>query len=297
MKKVKPDPILCNDQLQALQGYLRAYGAVAFMQAMFWILTKKSEDFAGRVTPTRTVPFIVNRVQRDLDSKLESWNYLLKSRQVGGTTYFILRRLLLPVITDGGIGALLISQSSDFATEHFAIVKRAYELIGCEDPRAPVNKFNASIRANLLHAKYSNRREIVFDQLDSKIRIASAEVEESGQGVTLHHVLASEYSRWPGKPAETLSNIMGALVPGGTRDIECTANGAVGAFFEEFKQAMLEPHMSAGKAHFYPWPWSDEYTQDITPDQAKELNDDLTSDELQLIKRMHIELADVAYVG
>ena len=298
MPKAKPDPVLCRDQLAALQGYLHAYGALAFMSGMFWILTKKAEDFAGRVTPTRTIPFSVNRIQTHLDGELANWNYLLKSRQVGGTTYFILRRLMLPIVTEGGIGSMLISQSSDFATEHFAMVQRAYELIGVEDPHnLEANTLNISLKQNLLHTKYSNRREIVFDQLDSKIRIASAEVEESGQGVTLHHVLASEYSRWPGKPAETLSNIMGALVPGGTRDIECTANGAAGDFYEEFKQAVLAPHTSAGKAHFYPWPWSDEYELTLSPKEAQELAADLTSDELQLIKRMHIELRDVAYAA
>jgi hypothetical protein len=205
--------------------------------------------------------------------------------------------LLLPAITEGGLGCLLISQNKEMAQEHFAMVRRAYKLIGAEDPfNTEANTFSESLKANLLHTEYSNRRELVFDVLDSKVLIASAEVEEAAQGITLHHIVASEYSRWPGKPDETLSNVMGALAPGGTLDKEATANMAVGPYFEDFVRAMEEPEKSPAKAFFFESYWSDEYSLPLSAKQTKELLADLRADEVHLIKKMHKELQAVAWM-
>lgn len=293
----KPDPILVNDQLIALQTLLKSWGVEHFCRSMFWVLPKKPETTTG-VARASLLPFQFNLIQRQLIATLALRNLLLKARQIGGTTFFLLVRLLMPAITERGVGSLLISQNAEYAGLHFQIAKRAYRYIGVVDPfDASLNDLNVSLRANLLHTEYSNRRELVFDQIESRVMVATAEVEESGQGVTLQHILADEYSRWPGKPEDTLSNVMGALVKDGTLDKNCTANGAAGPFYEDCLRAMNDAAKSDAKFHYFSHWWSEDYDEVLTERQKDEMEQDLELDELNLIAKMHLELKDIAYVG
>jgi hypothetical protein len=290
----KPDPAIVKDQLQGMQAMLRSWGAEAFMAALFWILSKKPESFVGAKEGTVLVPFRLNRCQKDYETNLDRNNLGLKGRQEGATTYFSLKRILLPAITDQGIGCCLISQSGEYAEKHFQIVRRAYNMIAMDNPFDPsVNLLNKALKNNLLHTAYSNRRELVFDQLQSQISVYSAEVEESAQGATVHHILADEFSRWPGKPEDTLANVRGALTPDGTTDKICTANGAAGTFWEECLRAMNDPANSDAKFFFHPHWWVDDYQLDMTEDEKDELEKDLTSDELKLISQIHKDLSCV----
>jgi hypothetical protein len=275
---------------------LQAWGPLAFMQMMFWVLTKTKQKFSD-MEETRLVPFSLNRIQRTIEAGIAQRNLLLKARQIGGTVYFSLRRLLLPAITDRGIGCLLVSQSGKYVMEHFEIIRRAYRYIGAADPYDDSkNVLCASLKANLLHTQYSNRRELVFDQLDSRVRVESAEVKEAAQGPTLHHVVADEYSRWPGNPEETLSNVQGAIVkPGGTLDKNCTANGAQGSFYEDCLRAMNDASKSDAKLWFFPWWWDDGYVLELSEQEKDELEKDLQSAELRVIAQMHKELKEVAW--
>lgn len=298
---VRPDKTLVKDQMQALQAALNVWGKETFLAAMVWILAKQKEVFSGQAEEeiaSVLVPFRFNRIQRDLDPKLAKNNLFVKPRQVGGTTYFTICRLLIPAITDYGIGSLLISQNSEYAEKHFRIIQRAYRYIGYQNPYGAdeENDFGLSLQQNALHIRSSNRRELIFDQLESRVMIASAEVEESGQGVSLHNIVGSEYSRWPKDPAATLSNVRGALVPGGTVDLECTANGAGGDFYKRCMRALNSPEESDAKIHFYEHFWMDEYQdKTLTDAQKDELEKDLTADEIRLIARIHNELKEVAW--
>lgn len=288
------DTTLAKDQLQGLQHILKTWGVARFMSSMFWILTKFK--IAGtNMEASRLIPFHLNRIQQTVERDLAQNNIFGKPRQSGFTTYLSIRRLLLPAITDGGVGSLLISQSGEYVQEHFAIAQRAYRLIGAIDPfNDELNTFNRSLKANLLHTAYSNRRELVFDYLDSKVRVASAEVEEAGQGLTLMHVCADEYARWPGNPEATLANIRGALVPGGTVDKSSTANGAGGPFFEDVMRALNTPKDSDAKLFWFGWWHEDTFDSELTHTQMVELENDLTADELKVIALIHKELNAVA---
>lgn len=265
------------------------------MASMFWILAKQQQSLGGEMT--RLVPFRVNKEQDYLTDNMARKNLVGKSRQRGFTTFFELNRLLLPAITEGGIGSLLISHSGEWAAESFRIAARAYRYIGAVDPYDDTqNELCASLKANLLHTAYSNRKELVFDYLDSKLRIASAEVEEAGQTLTLHHVLADEYARWPGSPSATLANVIGALVPDGTLDKVSTANGLQGPYCADVMRALNTPQDSDAKLFFFEHWWSDDYQYDLTEKQKDELANDLQEDELKVIAAMHRSLSEVAYV-
>jgi hypothetical protein len=274
-----------------------AYPVEFLMQFLFWILPKEKCTRADG-TQVFLVPFHYNRIQRFLETHIKRRNLHLKPRQVGGTTWFSLRRLLYPALINPGTGAILISQSNDYVEKHFMIIRRAHRLLGCVDPfNKEANTLSDSLRANLFHTTASNRRELIFDQLESRVMVESAEVVEAGQGVTLHAILADEYSRWPHNPEETLSNVQGALVKDGTLDKNCTANGAVGPFYEDCLRAMNKPDESDATFHYFSWWWDDEYKISLTEQQKDELEADLTAEELHIIRKIHSELNDIAWTG
>jgi hypothetical protein len=271
---------------------LKAWGPELFCAAMIWILTKQATSVPG-VETSRIVPFRWNRVQRKLYRRAGRNNRVVKARQGGFTTWMLIYRLFIPVVTEGGKAGLLISQDSKYATQHFLIARRALRLFGAGDPYDnSQNALCVSMRNNLLHTQYANRRELFFDYLDSKIVVESAEVGEAGQGLTLHHVVASEIARWPGVPEDTVSNIKGGLVAGGTFDEESTANGAAGYYYEQVLRSIDNPAAADAVLHFFPWYETEEYAGGtvLTLKEREELRADLQSDELQLIARMHKEL-------
>jgi hypothetical protein len=269
----------------------RSMGAETFCAAFIWILSKMG-DAGGRI-----IPFCWNRVQKMVWMNLGRNNRVLKARQPGFTTWFLIVRLFLQVIMEGGKGGLLISQNAKYATEHFMIVRRALRLFGAMDPYdSSLNGHCMSLRANLLHTQYANRRELYFDQLDSKLLVESAEVEEAAQGITLHHVCCSEVPRWPGDPEATISNIKGALVPEGTFDEEGTANGAAGYFYERYINSMDNPKPDAVPHFFAHW-LTDDFELSMTEKEKQEMLEDLTQEELNIIKKMHKELSSVMFMG
>ena len=196
----------------------------------------------------------------DIEVDSDSHLYWLPIGLTHNTTFFILRRLLLPAILEPGSGGLLISQTHGYAAQHFRILQRGYRYMGVVDPINHVkNAFAKQLKEHLLHLKYSNRKELIFDQIDSSILVESAEVEEAGQGITLSHLVATEVPRWPGNPEETLANLKEAVAAGGTIDQEGTPNGQGGYFFEEYNRAKRGGKDVEFIAHFHEWFWHDEY--------------------------------------
>lgn len=267
-----PDPVIARYQLELLQSMYRRWGPIEFARRAFWIIRKNPEEGELDLLPKdnrfwnrRLVPFSQNRIQRDLVEKIiigrSLRNIILKPRQVGLTTWIIIMRLLMPVILEPGSGSMLISQNAEYAAAHFGILKLAYRHFMEGDPYdKEKNEWAMDLRKHLLHIAYSNRRELIFDQLESRVRCASAEVSEVGQGLTLQHLCCTELSRWPGKPEETLANAKEGIAAEGTLDIECTPNGAGGYFFEEWNRStnVGNPNREF-MPHFHEWWWHDEY--------------------------------------
>lgn len=198
-----PDPAIVKYQLTVLQSLYKDWGPTEFSARALWILRKNPEEGEKDILPTnsrfwnrRLVPFVHNRIQRDLDETIivqkALRNIMLKPRQVGYTTWSIGMRLFLSAILNPGVGCMLISQNAEYAAAHFDILKRFWRYFFVADPfdsGSPDNDWANGLRRNLLHVAYSNRRELIFDQLDSRVRCASAEVEEIGQGLTLQHLV------------------------------------------------------------------------------------------------------------
>ena len=265
------DPGIVREQFEALTYCLNAWGPAVFMAYFMWILTKNSNEQG-----TRYVPFKLNRIQEHLIGELTNRNLLLKARQMGGTTFTMLKQLLLPAVTQQGFRGLFVSQKQFYANQHFLILDRARRLFAMQQPGAgpEVNALADSLNKHLLKRRLANRRELMFENLDSLVVVDSAENKEAGQGFTVNGFVGSEFSRWPGDPAETLANIRGSLAPNATETLECTANGAQGPFYEMVNQALSKE--SIYRLHFYEWWWTDEYQEALEADKRVELINDLS---------------------
>ena len=294
-----PDPARVKEQLLLLQTLWKEQGAKRFMFNHCWIQPKPPEKGERRNPPSDTklwnrnlIPFYLNRIQTDIESKLGPRNIFLKPRQGGYTTYTMIRRLFLPCILNPGHNGLLIAQKGKSVTDYFRILKRCYDTFGVVDPfDASKNTFARELKQHLLHTVYSNRRELVFDQIDVSIHCESAEVEESGQGYMVTHVVASEVARWEGNPEATLANLKEAIPAGGTFDMESTANGWGGYFFEEAMRARdTDKPYHEFTYHFHPWWFHDEYYDDVPVEEES-----LQPDEIRLIATYDLNLKQISW--
>lgn len=295
-----PDSVRVKDQLELLQGLWKELGPKEFIFRNCWIQPKPPEKGERKIIPTDTklwnrslIPFLFNNIQTDCEKHLGNRNIFLKPRQGGYTTYMIIRRLFLPCILNPGHNGLLIAQKSKSASDYFRILQRCFTSFGIKDPfDKGSNHFAKELHQHLLHTVYSNRRELVFDQLDIAIRCESAEIEEVGQGYTYMHVVASEVARWEGNPEATLANLKESIPAGGTFDMESTANGWGGYFFEECMRARdnSKPYREF-TYHFHTWDMHEEYYDDkpvVDPES-------LTKEEHRLVMAKNLTMKQVAW--
>lgn len=294
-----PDPSRVKEQLEWLQDQWKRDGAREFMYRFCWIQPKPPEKGERKVRPTNTklwnrnlIPFLENRIQTDIERKLGPRNIFLKPRQGGYSTYAIIRRLFLPCILNPGHNGLLIAQKGKSTSDFFRILRRCHNTFGMKDPfDSSKNTYSRELRQHLLHTVYSNRRELVYDQIDVSIHCESAEVEESGQGYTAAHVVADEVARWERNPEATLANLKEAIPSGGTLDIVSTANGWGGYFFEECMRARDKNNLyKEFTYHFHPWWFHDEYFED----QGVE-KESLEKDEHRLIMTYGLTRKQIAW--
>jgi len=139
--------------------------------------------------------------------------------------------------------------------------------------------------------KYSSRRELSFDVLDSSYVVATAGGDSVGRGETLTHVHASELAFWPKSTQQDIWNGLAQAVPN-TKDtavyIESTANGVSGVFYDLWKGAV--EGTNGYVPVFIPWYTDPEYREpvpdnfEITPDE-EELVDKYDLDDEQLMFR------------
>jgi hypothetical protein len=289
-----------------LKYWYDTYGIEQFASYFLWILGKREDKRVQNpsMLHSRYVPFIFNPIQSHLCKRISKRNITVKPRQVGMTTFYLIVRCLLEAIVNPGTNSFLISQNNMYAAKHFVMLKRAFKYIGATNPGdKDGNALMHALHENLLHTTASNSKEIILDQLDNFIGIGSAEVEEVGQGLTLHRVVCSEVARWPGKPEETLANLKEAIVMDGTIDLESTPNGAAGYFYEEFNRA--NAGLSDFTAHFYEWWWDPSYrvgsngTTGIdayfTEEERAEMLADLDSDERKLKEVFDLDMEQIAF--
>jgi hypothetical protein len=292
------DPVLAKEQLEALQILWRGWGAELFCSMFVSILLKRPQPrtlASGQIVNTRLQPYVYHRINKDMETTFTKRNITLKPRQIGATTYHIIRRLYLPSILEPGTSSLLVSQTKPYGLQHFAILQRAHKHFMQFLPvgMSGLNDLADELHKHVLHTQYSPRHELVFDFLDSRILVDTSENTEVGQGLPgISHLVCTESARWKTgpqhSPEEAMANVKEAVHSEGTIDIESTANGMGGYFFEECQRAKKGGEFTF---HFYPWWYMEEYEEPKTKLNHSELNDR----ERELIKQVQLTLGQVQW--
>ena len=155
--------------------------------------------------------------------------------------------------------ALILAHQADSTRALFDMVQRYHQ--HCPEILKP-------------HTKYSSRRELSFDVLDSSFVLATAGGDSVGRGETLTHVHASELAFWPKSTAAEIYNGLMQAVPntkGTAVFIESTANGVTGVFYDLWKGAV--EGTNGYVPVFIPWYVDPEYREPVpanfepTPDE------------------------------
>lgn len=232
-------------------------------------------------------PLVLNNAQKILNEaineELKSRGYIriiiLKARQqglstaVGGYLYFA-------VSQNKARKAMVVTHQADSTRALFDLTKRYHE--NCPDILKP-------------STKYSSRRELSFDTLDSSYIVATAGGEAIARGETISHLHASELAFWPVGTAKDNWNGLIQSVPetkGTAVFIESTANGVSGLFHDLWKGAV--DGTNGYRAVFIPWFADPNYKLpcleplDHTPEEEELIEKYNLTDEQLMFRRKRI---------
>ena len=175
---------------------------------------------------------------------------------------------------------MVVTHSADSTRALFDMTKRYHE--NCPPLLKP-------------HTKYSSRKELSFDVLDSSYVVATAGSEAIGRGETLTHVHASELTFWSNNTARDNWNAILQAVPNtkGTAIIaESTANGLSGVFHDLWRGAC--DGTNGFIPVFIPWYIDTSYIElvdrplDRTPEEEGMASKYILSDEQLAFRRKRI---------
>jgi hypothetical protein len=202
---------------------------------------------------------VLNRVQqrflkvilRQLSTTGRVRIVVLKARQQGLSTVISAFQLWWLIFHTAQKG-IVIAHESDSTTALFDMYRRAYD------------NLPEIIRP---HTRYSSRTELVFDQLDCAVRVATAGGRGIARGETITVAHLSEVGFWPltfanqnfGGMIKAIPNAPGTIV-----FVESTANGMTGKFRELWVGAVKGKNEF--EAFFSAWYESDEYRRPAPAD-------------------------------
>ncbi len=207
--------------------------AVSVRAAAEWLRVRDREG--------RSVALVANAAQRRFEERRGRQNIVLKARQMGITTW-VAGRFFLRTITKPGTLTLQVAHTREAAEAIFRVVQRMWE------------ELPEMLREGQLKRSKANAGQMVFPELDSEYRVASAADASAGRGLSVQNLHCSEVSRWPGDAAETMAGLRASLAPDGELVLESTPCGAYGGFYEEWCGGVDEGGSEEGLVrHFLPW--------------------------------------------
>lgn len=233
---------------------------------------------AGDVKPLKLNPaqqILQDAIDKQMAEEGKVRIIILKARQQGLSTH-VGGYLYFSVSQNKARKAMVITHHADSTRALFDMTKRYFD--NTPEILKP-------------HSKYSSRRELSFDILDSSFIVATAGGDSVGRGETLTHVHASELAFWPKSSAEETWNGLSQAVPNTKNTavfIESTANGVSGVFYDLWKGAV--EGKNGYTPVFIPWFIDPEYREKVpenferTPDE-QDLVDEYDLDNEQLMFR------------
>jgi hypothetical protein len=202
------------------------------------------------------VPLIFNTAQKYIYYRLMAQReligmiraYILKGRQQGCST-FIEGFFFWLTSMNYGIKTFINTHSAEATSNLYNMAKRYLNNI--EDP---------TIRPAV---GISNKKELVFPDLDSGYRVSTAGSKETGRSDTIDHLHGSEVAFWE----NALTHVMGLLqaVPyaqGTSVIFESTANG-MGGYFQKGYATAGKGLNGDYQAIFCAWYWQEEYRKPV----------------------------------
>ena len=226
---------------------------------------------AGDISPLSLNPaqqILDEAVQKQVATDGKIRVIILKARQQGLSTY-VGGYLYYAVSQQKARKAMVITHHADSTRALFDMTKRYHE--HCPDILKP-------------HTKYSSRRELSFDILDSSYVVATAGGDSVGRGETLTHVHASELAFWPKSSAQDIWNGLVQAVPN-TRNtaifIESTANGVTGTFHTLWRGAV--EGTNGFVPVFIPWFADPTYREEVPA------NFERTPEEIELVAKYDLD--------
>ncbi len=182
------------------------------------------------------IPFVLNEQQEEFFNKMDKFNIISKSRQLGFTTYSLAYCLFL-ACTRPNTHCLIVSYNVESTQSIFERLKLIYSSIP--------DKYKPAERRN-------NRMELFLEN-NSRIIVKTAGVKSLGRGMTLQYILLSEYSFFPDdQQKDSLVSLEQALAKNEDSKIviETTSNGY--NFYQKLFMSAFKGN-SKYKAFFFPW--------------------------------------------
>jgi len=194
------------------------------------------------------VTFRRNKSQQHFEDNKHTRNIILKSRQLGFTTYESIDSLD-ELLFNRNFDALFIAQGLEPAKDIF-------------DNKIRLALDNIKLK-EMWSVDMDSARKLKVGFGDSTYSTIS--VDTSGRSGTYSRLHISEFGKlcqeYPDRAREVIEGSIPAVPTNGRVDIESTAEQAHGLFYEMFWSAWDrgEPlHPTQFKAHFYNWQWDDE---------------------------------------
>lgn len=202
-----------------------------------------------------------NDEQKRFEAERTGRDIVLKPRQVGFSTLELARDLWFAIVNPGA-SVLVLAHEGDLAEQLFLTLRI----------------FADGLRAigQLPKTLYSNKRELVFANTGSAVRIAEAgetsrSASKKGRSGTVHRLHATEVAFW-GSPAETMGAVLQSVPATGEVVIESTANGVGGLFYNDVQAA--RERLTGYAFHFFPWYQHRKYRLDPPADFKPAPRDD-----------------------
>lgn len=173
---------------------------------------------------------------------------ILKARQQGFSTY-VHGRMYWTLSQRKARKGLVVAHQADSSRTLFDMYRRCHGAM-----------------PELLKPKtaYSSRKELVFDNLDSGLMVATAGGDAIARGETFSDAHLSEVAFWPKSSAQDNLNALLQAIPNSPDTsiyIESTANGMSGVFYELWCGAV--DGTNGFIPFFSPWFDSPEYVEDV----------------------------------
>jgi hypothetical protein len=228
------------------------------------------DDLLIRTKDRKLIPFAPNQVQiKYLDQILPEWRdgkitpfqmreILLKARQFGFST-LVAAIFFCDTINTPNTTTVVVANDADSTEKLFRMVQLFYEHLPEEKkPRT----------------KYSNKRELYWQELNSSYYVGTAGDRSFGRGNTINNLHCSEVAFYP-DAEELLSGLLEAVPDDGNVVLESTANGVGDLFHKEFELAQQGDSSFTGR--FFAWFEHPPYSKAVPPDFTR------TEDEQKLV--------------